>query len=145
MGVANIVNVFRHYREDNMIAVCEICGKKKKKKGNVKCCCEECSKEALRRRQEKYRIQEKVEKEYRVCEICESIFKALPTSKRTTCCSRCKQLKEEYDEVELHTFEDAIYMRESKLIEINTLARNQGLSYGQLQAKKWLEDNKIKC
>lgn len=34
--------------------------------------------------------------------------------------------------------------RESKVTEIAIEARKLGLSYGQLQARKWLENNKVK-
>lgn len=113
---------------------CKLCGKEYVKVGKNVFCSPECKREYRRIHAKDYndkRVQTRYY-ETRICEICGEKFKKRIDSTNYTCSRRCYM--EKYNSSPYETKK----IRTSHIDALNTLAVENGMTYGQLQAIRYL-------
>ena len=142
--IPTVMKVFREeiqtelmvfYEERYPMIACPICGKEFRKNGTHKYCSEECKVKARKiAYREKYEMEFKAAG-YTKCKYCGKPFKPL-SGKYKYCSDECRK--------KAHSKAKTRKPRKDPLAlsRINREARSQGLTYGQLQAQKYIEQMK---
>jgi hypothetical protein len=129
-----------------MDKLCKVCGEEMGSKKTAYCS-KECAAEGNRMNSRRYTSLKQKQYETRVCKMCGKKFQA-NKGQTTNCCSK-QCLAEQVSitskgRIKYERDYEPYIMRESHIDEINAEALNKGLSYGQLQAQKYIEKNRIK-
>ena len=114
---------------------CVICGKPFATNHRAKeVCSEECT--VIRNRRTANRTVTDI------CAVCGQPYSRPVFSKRRTCGSECSCLLRRAKQVSIQYIQPH-ESKPSSIVEKETQARVQGLSYGQLQAQRFLEQNRV--
>lgn len=126
------------YDERYPMLPCPICGKLTRREGNKKYCSEECRKKGAAELNSKYYYEQKGELKKK-CLVCDKIFYP-PNNRYKYCCEECRRI------AAANTTAVRGYGGKRKpkkdpmaLARLNQEARSKNLSYGQLQAQKYIE------
>ncbi len=116
---------------------CIICGKVFRSIGHRITCSTECSyKRTLNKTNENAARQIEVE-----CSVCGKTFVKRKSQQKYTCSPECTKAFGQAHKGKVDRTKKK--KKESQLIELNNEARRKGLTYGQLQAKRYLEESRF--
>lgn len=130
---------------------CAICGEEFESEKSYALFCSLTCQLLAKRRRERLRRDPKAKSYILKCTMCGSLFETHDSRRKY--CNKCKKEAEEAEGKILHAHEDMIEHEEERLLERakqrgaeyktltekNAEARAKGLSYGQLQALKYIE------
>ena len=126
------------YNERFPMMECVICGKAFRRIYNKVTCSPECSHEQQKRNMQRRDLR-KVKAE---CVVCGKEFTKLWNQQKLTCSTECKK---SFGKAHDGTIDRTKKKKhKSQLAKLEKEARAKGLTYGQLQAQKYLEETRVK-
>lgn len=134
------------YNKETLYKQCEVCGEVfATKRTNKLYCSKECAQKKHNKSARERAREKAAQPSKKMCIVCNKMFTASP-AQRTTCSLNCRVVRRNYmvaknratknvEEITPKTRKKTV-----NLVEAAKLAREAGLTYGQWQAKQYLEE-----